>query len=407
LVVNIPTILLFPWLANRVTQSWRLLSFLFSSAYLHAAGTANQVRMYGLGLLWTVLAIVLWDNWREKPSTGRLVAWTLTMVLLVYTHFFGLLMVIAFVAVNWLYGPRWWAFTGAAVVPGLTYLLWFLYVLPEYLARGLGPNLTWVNIKPYRALAELPFSFLGGMHLPRWRIVLAVVALLIQVVVFVLAWRAVRRLWPPRRDDETTSRWFWTAVMLAGVPVVLLFLFSIAIRPAFHARFVFGALPAYWLLLVLLGQLGGRAGRVMLYGIVVPWVLVSSGFALAEQLEPTSARLGTLHLARELRANDLILCENLSFGNQVYWEWTGRLGRFPVRIEVLRPVLDVGRLSIAPLTDLGNLELNGVDRVWFFFHDKKETTAVMDFLAARGFFPEKQAPEIRSFLLAFTRAYSP
>jgi hypothetical protein len=217
----------------------------------------------------------------------------------------------------------------------------------------------------------------------------------------------MRRLWPPQRGDETTVRWFWTAVLLAGLPILSLYLFSVAVRPAFHARFVFGALPAYWLLVVLLGQFGGRAGRVLLCGIVVPWVLVSSGFALAEQLEPTSARLGTLHLARQLRANDLILCENLSLGNALYWEWTGRLGRSPVRMEVLRPVVDVGRLSIAPLTDLGNLDLNGVDRVWFFFHDKKETTSVVDSLVARGFLLKKPTPEIQSFLLTFTKAQLP
>src|ERR1700686_187298 len=55
LVVNLPTIILFTWLASFVTTYWRLASFLFSSAYLQVGGDPTQVRMYGLALLLTVI----------------------------------------------------------------------------------------------------------------------------------------------------------------------------------------------------------------------------------------------------------------------------------------------------------------------------------------------------------------
>jgi hypothetical protein len=68
------------------------------------------------------------------------------MVLLIYTHYFGLLMLAGFVVVNWLFGPRRRAFIVAAAAAGISFLPWFLYVLPVYQARGLQTNLWWVQM---------------------------------------------------------------------------------------------------------------------------------------------------------------------------------------------------------------------------------------------------------------------
>ena len=66
LVINIPTIVLFTLLASRVTQRWRLAGFLFCGVYLRVGGVTTLVRMYGLGVLWSVAAILLWEAWRKN-----------------------------------------------------------------------------------------------------------------------------------------------------------------------------------------------------------------------------------------------------------------------------------------------------------------------------------------------------
>ena len=403
LVINLPTLVLFTWLATLVTRRWRLASFLFCGTYLTVGSTPNQMRMYGLGLLWTVAAILLWDWWRKEPRASRLIAWTVVMMLLVYTHFFGLVLLAAFWIVNWLYGARRWAFTAATALTGLVYLPWLLYVLPVYVADGLATKVAWVN-KPHRALAALPSFYLGYLNVPGLRFAQIAAAAVVHLALFWLAWRTVRRLWPPRRDSENQARWFWTAALLAGVPIVLLFGFSVVVTPVFHPRFVLGALPGYWLLVVLLGEFGGRAGRVMLYGIVLPWVLVSIGVALGQSLVPTPVRQGTLLLARELRPTDLILCSGV--GNQMYWEWTRRLGRSG-RIEVLRPGPTDWRLSVLPQTDLDGLDLGGVGRVWFFYSAEKAVAPVKEFLAAQGFVLETPRGAETPFLLTFAKTGPP
>lgn len=403
LVINIPTLILFPWLASRVTRHWRLASFLFAGTYLSVGSTPNQMRMYGLGLLLAVTAMLLWEWWRKEPGAGKLIAWAFVMLLLVYTHFFGLLLLAAFFAVNWLFGPRRWWFTGAAAVVGFAYLPWLAYVVPVYFQDGLRVKIPWVNARPSLLLAELPYGYLGYFSMPEWRAVLSVAAGFVHLALFLLAWRGLCRLWPPQRGGEVESRWFWTLAILAGLPIVLLYGFSLLITPAFHWRFVLGVLPSYWLLVVLLGEWGGRAGRAMLYAVVLPWVLASVGLTMAQSLHPSPARQATTFLNREYRDADLILCDGLDCGNQVYWEWTRRLGRTG-RIEVLRFGSPAWRLSVLPQKKLGQLDLSQVSRVWFLQSDRKAADTVPGFLAARGFAPAEMLAESIPGLRAFVRA---
>ena len=403
LVINIPTLVLFPWLASRVTRHWRLASFLFAGTYLSVGSTPNQMRMYGLGLLLAVTAMLLWEWWRKEPGAGKLVAWAFVMLLLVYTHFFGLLLLAAFFAVNWLFGPRRWQFTGATVVVGFAYLPWLAYVLPVYLRDGLQTKIPWVNVFPHRALAQLPSAFLGYLYGPELRVIVWIAALLVHLALFLLAWRTVRKFWPPSRELKESARWFWTAALLTGVPILLLYGFAVVVTPVFNARFVLGILPAYWLLVVLLGEFGGRAGRAMLYAVVLPWVLASVGVTMAQSLQPSPARQATTFLNREYRDADLILCDGLDCGNHIYWEWTRRLGRTG-RIEVLRFGSTAWRLSVLPQKNLGQLDLSQVGRVWFLQSDRKAADTVPGFLAARGFAPAETLAEDIPGLQAFVRA---
>lgn len=116
-VVNIPALVLFTWFARRVSRHWRVASLLFTGAYLAPGQTLTLVRMYGLVILWVLLALVVWDGWRKRPGGLALASWTLAMTLLVYTRYSGLLIVAAFFAINWLFGPRRLLFSAACAAP--------------------------------------------------------------------------------------------------------------------------------------------------------------------------------------------------------------------------------------------------------------------------------------------------
>jgi hypothetical protein len=272
IVISVPSIVLFTVLARRVVTHWRLASFLFAGAYASVGRAASIVRMYGLTLLLVVAAMLLWDAWRKYPRRGTLAAWTAVMALLIYTHFCGLLLLASFLVVNSLSGVRRGVFAACAALAGLAYLPWLVYVLPVYESRGLEANLWWVRLlvrNPVIALSRLPASNLGEINIPSWRRILWPTGVLLNLALFVAAWKTIRQL-PSWRSAADSVRWFWTSLTLFGFPVLLLFAFSAAVTPAFHSRFLLGTLPAYWILIVLLGQLGGRAGLAILYGAVLP-----------------------------------------------------------------------------------------------------------------------------------------
>ncbi len=389
-LLNMPTIVLFTKLAARVTPMWRMASFLFCGVFFHANSPPNQVRMYGLVLLGTVAAILIWSHWREQPRASTLAAWALAMTLLVWTHFFGALALAAFLLVGLIWGPDRKSFLLAACVPTLAGLAWLLYVLPTYLAYGLAANVVWVK-HPLRELAELFVLFMGFLQVPSTtdlRRALIILAVLVHAALFALAWVKLRGWDYSLGLSRGVSRWFWPISALAVIPVALLFVASFLFQPAFHARLVIGALPAYWLLVVLLAGGGGRKGRWLLYGVFGPWVIVSSLFAMKSSTTPSLARQVTSVLAGEVEHGDLILCAGADVCDQIYWEWKYKLNRAPT-VELLQlssnSRLRPTPLGLIPRKDIQTIDLMNASRVWLFCPLAGEARPFTAKLAARGF----------------------
>jgi hypothetical protein len=407
LVFNIPALLLFPRLAQRVTEHWRLAALLFAAVYWRLGSVMWLARMYGLLVLLAIVALLLWDRWRREPGIGVLSAWGGVMVLMVYTHYSGLLMLAAFVVADWFYGPpqassalnEKWSFVFMAGFVALTIVPWMLYVWPVYQARGLEPNLGWVR-SPHEVLAQLPFFFLSYIHpgfspfddlreLPprNVRIVVYLVALGVQLVLAVRAWRGLRRGELAGAEANRVRAWLGPLVLLVLLPVALLYAASVAVHPALDPRFLLAVLPAYWLLLAVAGEAAGEGGRWLLFGVVLPWVLLSVAVTLPDA-GSSPVRAAVDAVAKERRAGDLLLAE-CRVGVNVWWEWTHRLGR----TEELQAfgcerwrwwLKDVA----SPKDDA--LALAGVRRVWFVFVTDAERKRLESILAGQGFLPVRR-----------------
>ena len=391
LLVNVPAILFFTALARRVTKHGRLASFLFAATYLRLAGLPHLVRMYGLILLLAVVALLLWDRWRARPSPMRLAGWAAVMALLLYTHYFGALLLVAFIAANWLGGPRRGAFLCAAA--GVFGLLapWLLYVFPVYERRGLAANLAWVDT-PLVSLLKLPALFLSWMPtgwdpfeyrrlpIPVWA-ALGLAAIAVHVALFVAARKQLRRMSTPRANGQEASRWLLVSALIVGIPVLLLFATSLVFTPVLDARFVAGALPAYGLLLGVLGEWGGTKGRGILYAVVVPWVLASVAVTLP-RARVWPVRAGLEVVSAEFRAGDLLLAD-CQVGVQAWWEWR-RLGASG-RLEALRCPARQWWLPEVTARDPEALDLGRVQRVWLVYADGDQKARLEAVLLSQGF----------------------
>ncbi len=388
-VIATPAIFLLVLLATRVSPHWRLLSFFLACVYFQIGAPPVQVRMYGLAMLLTIAGLLLWDMWRENPRTSLLAAWTAIMTLLIYTHLFGALVVMSFVLLNWLLGPRKWAFTVAAGIPALAFLPWFLYVLPVYGTRGLEPNLSWVHQSMLSAIPAFFSNFLGAFNTTnyRLRVLIILASSAIHLALLVLLWWNRARFWPPRRDADATQRWFWSALVLAGVPLLILLTFSIVKNGAFEARFVLGASIAYSIFLFLSCQLSGRAGRIVLLCVLLPWRIAVAVNSVFHYAEPELARQSVEFIAGQVRPGDLLLVDGPPFGNIVYWDWTRHFHRSE-RVATLAP--DPPGHYLAAIIDpvpIARMDLNGVSRIWFIQRQPRKRPDVAEALAARGFLP--------------------
>jgi hypothetical protein len=295
-------------------------------------------------------------------------------------------------------------FSVATIVSAVSLLPWLLYVLPVYQARGLADNLTWVPKTLHISLGLLSYGLLGEFPVSgKLRFLLAGAAALVNFILVLMFFRAAALVWPPRDSNDRRSAWFWVATLLFLTPLLLNLLFAMLERPALHWRFLIGIFPAYWLLLTFSTERAGRAGRVLLYGVVLPWVAINTGVAYAHTSAHSHPRQAAEIISAEQRPTDSVLASNLSIGNQLHWEINHRLGR-EVRIQVLRPPVAVARLSVLPAADLESLDLQNVDRLWVFYYKANLGTDRGQLsLSKHGFALGKEFPFNEPGLLLFVR----
>ena len=133
----------------------------FSSHYL------RHYAMYTLLVL--ILLIALWRVLQEQRSAKTWIIFTVISIILVYTHYIGWLFILSTLPTVLLTARArdFWRWLLSVAVTFLCFLPWIVTEIPIYNAKGLGPNLGWVQTPNLEAFLEL-FSRLNG-HLS-WRI---------------------------------------------------------------------------------------------------------------------------------------------------------------------------------------------------------------------------------------------
>jgi hypothetical protein len=409
IVFGVPAIVLFIVLARRFTSYWRLTSFLFSSAFLTVGAGPAIPRMYGLGLLLAVSSILLWDKWRSAPTGGRLIVWMGVMLLMTYTHLFGLMLLAGFVVVNCLYGPRRVFFSAICAATVALFLPWLLYVLPVYRHSGLASNLWWVPLvvgNPLREITALPWAWMGEIHIRHLRFAMAA-AFAANLLLLAAGLRRSLRV-PSFRMNS----------LLVAVPTLLLFIFSIVVTPALYGRFLLGVLPAYWLAIATLGENGGRAGKALLYCVFLPWTIASVGLSIRNVQRPSIAAQTADLMSAKIGPRDVILA--LGDSGVLYWEWRVVRGRRePIYLVQLgRPSLQAyaegrreeERLAVTPFIPLERVDLSTAERVWVFGPPswgeeqyQQNVVAAERRLNSFGFAINQRFHNGSSFLYAFSR----
>lgn len=246
----------------------RILSFALIAVNDCQVSHARYVRMYGLLFLLSLVSLYLFLAWMEDGGKRRLAALTGANILLVYTHYYGWLLVLAEVLALALWRRRKLkecAFAVATVL--VAFAPWAIAVMHSAGAKGgFEPNLRWIR-RP--GVGDLLW-FYAGLNGPLAPIPLASLVALIVLAVLAAGlprvfrdarlaqntWRpgllAIACALPPvvsfaASNVLAESVWGVRHLILAAVPYMVLLAVSMsALRPA-RLRHAAMALMAVWL----------------------------------------------------------------------------------------------------------------------------------------------------------------
>ena len=124
---------------------------------------------------------------------------------------------------------------------------------------------------------------------------------------------------------------------------------------------------------------------------------------LVQHFERVPLQAGTDRVAREYVETDIVLCNNYMFsGYRVLWDWTRRLHRSEA-VHVLNEGGPPWIVARFPGIDLEDLDLEGVNRVWFFHRGAPGIDRVSAHLVAAGYEARRQIIDDWYHLTLFER----
>ncbi|MGI8735583.1 MAG: glycosyltransferase family 39 protein [Pyrinomonadaceae bacterium] len=226
----VPLVLLARELRLGENEKKLALTFLAVNGYL--IKYAQEVRMYSLLFLLTCASIWLFVKFiNARNSTKMLLALAVINFLLVYTHYYGWLVVI----VELLTLLLWWRHRAAKLLLTilaliLSYLPWlYLITISKEPGRGLAQNIGWVarpgpgDVAQFFSMLNTPFFFrqssVSSLY-DVWSICLS-------LLIFGLPLAALLREALMKREAGVAPvRVYWWLTSLAFLPVLLAFLLS-------------------------------------------------------------------------------------------------------------------------------------------------------------------------------------
>jgi 4-amino-4-deoxy-L-arabinose transferase-like glycosyltransferase len=211
---------------------------------------SQEIRMYALMYLFAALSILMVER---AISTGRAGWWLghwIASALLVWTHVLGALVLLAQgLAILWLYRRQfravaiWSAAQGLYLLP----LVWWMVNIPP---ESVDEHLTWIPLPTSWGVVDTFWTVVAGTvldaepgFLPRTFSALRshVVATVLWCCTAWLIWKLIRERLRPADDTDpasSTGPGPLLLVLWCAVPIVMLVVLSLTVRPCYVERYV-------------------------------------------------------------------------------------------------------------------------------------------------------------------------
>lgn len=268
---------------------------------------AQELRMYSLLLFFTVCSLWLFVRFFNSEIGSKKKLWALFAVniLLVYTHYFGWLVVgVEFIFL--LFGERRKLKSFLLLVAGLILCSspWAYAVAQALRRRELGENLAWMERPDLYSLLEY-YALLNGRLEFRWHTYLRL--LLFGCPILLWAWYVLTGAQAEDKRRRRTT--FWWLFLFSFLPVAISYSVSqVLTQPVWHPRYlIIVAVPYMILVAVAVHQLRPNWIRTVIMVLIVGWAAVA-GFREINNIDP-SPRLSNHKVAWEALIRQMIQAE--------------------------------------------------------------------------------------------------
>jgi mannosyltransferase len=268
---------------------------------------SQETRNYALLALLTAVSLLFLLRLRDHPTRPRAVAFVLATALLLYTHAYGVFVVLAEAVIVALdiravpAGParrtalRRWIPVGIAV--GALFLPWFIVLIRqmgEEVAGGARANLSWLDA-PSGADVLRSFGTFSGS--PKASLVFLLIAGVLAV--------GIRRV--GARSQWALRRAASPLVVLLVASMAVPFVLSYLLAPIYYDRYLMAAAVAYYLLFaVAIGFVASARLRLLLAGALTI-VLLAGAIDYQISFEKNDWRSAVQYLETRASTGDLVL----------------------------------------------------------------------------------------------------
>jgi len=272
------------------------LAFVLIAVNAYLIYFAQELRMYSLLLLLTVTSLWLFARFYNASTaiTSQLVALFVVNLLLVYTQYYGWLIVICELLILLVWARtkvRWFLWSMAALV--VCFSPWAFVVTRAAIRRGgLDSNIGSFARPTERDLGEL-YAIFNGKLGAGWQTMSGQILFAFPVLLW--AWRIYKK-----QEDNGSSVTFWWLLQWSVLPIACAFLISqIAPQSIWGTRFFVNAAVPYMILVAMaIGRLQPDWLRNATLILVVMWASLSA----IQELNNTDKRAWEPLVYRMIRA---------------------------------------------------------------------------------------------------------
>lgn len=275
-ITAVATIVPFFLLARelRVRAASFNLALLFMAVNGYLIFYSLELRMYSLTLLLTICSLWLFVRYfnSEDQSRKTLLALFAVNLLLVYSHYYGWLVVgIEFLFLLFWGRHKLWQFSVTTAAVALCFSPWAFIVISGAAKKGGIGNLQWLEQPNPLSLG----GFFGNLHGSfQFRGQMAVGLLLFSLPIFVWAWDVLRR---DRAVSERRRPTLWWLLLLSFLPVLISFAASQMDRHSVWNRRYLIIVAAPYMLLVAIAvfRLRPKWVRMIVLFLVTGWATLA------------------------------------------------------------------------------------------------------------------------------------